>query len=661
MIGIEQYRHSIGTHALRISCKFYRSNTPKYQWKLDISGNSDNGIVWFYFCILLYLIYVIYFAAVCMGVVIDCSSYPLMSNFVYPSLTVSVSYKLTIYTKLLSAILTCYIILSNINNKCHGTSNNATTFNIRMNPVCIFNNINKRHSAIIINVITWIHIMNFLLIVICNPSMLNPGPKVTRNLKIMYQNVQGLIPLSSIGDKNPSLNHTKVAELQSHIYLTKPDLVILNETWLKPSIADTEIIPSGYNIFRLDRSNYTHPTDPSDQKKFRKNGGGVLIAARCDLDMNIEQINLKCQAEILSIELKNPNAQKIIISTLYRVGTLGIPNHTRVQSYLHKIAKRRGISNLVLIGDLNLSKTNWHNVESSCEIEQSFIDMFSDLGLTQLINQPTHEKGNLLDVLLTKFPCNISNCKVADKDYICKSDHYGIHFELNSKAKREKSVKRAIYNLKKANWSKLNEDLSKIKWHKLLNSNNIEHGWNVFKQHLFENVNKHIPKIKIQSEFQPPWFDSETFELCREKERLRSKFKHDKSEASYMKFSQCCRDFKNLVKKKMNDNFCDDSNPDFINKKFWSYVKKSNNTHRIPNNVCYKNCHRTCKTDQAELFNQFFYDQFSTPSNYQTPVDYNKLLSPEYHIVFSHNEICKLLRCINPNKAHGPDGINGKI
>ncbi|WP_293138076.1 reverse transcriptase family protein, partial [Moritella sp.] len=491
--------------------------------------------------------------------------------------------------------------------------------------------------------------------------MLNPGPKFTRNLKIMYQNVQGLIPLSSIGDKNPSLNVTKITELQSHIFSTKPDLVILNETWLKPSIIDSEILPSGYNIFRLDRSNYTHPTDPSDLKKFRKNGGGVLIAARCDLDMTIDQINLKCQAEILSIELKNPNGQKIIVSTLYRVGTLGISNYTRVQSYLQKIAKRRGISNFTLIGDLNLSKTNWQNSESSCDLEQSFIDMFSDLGLTQLINQPTHDKGNTLDVVLTKFPCNVSNLKVLDKDYICKSDHYGINFELNSKAKRQKSIKREIYNFKKANWTKLNEDLSKINWHRLLHTNNIEHGWNFFKQNLFENVNKHIPKIKIQSEFQPPWFDSETFELCREKERLRAQFKCDKSDASYMKFSKCRRDFKNLVKQKMNDNFCDDSNPDFINRKFWSYVKKSNNTHRIPNSVCYKNCHRTCRTDQAELFSQFFYDQFSTPSTYATPVDCNKLLSLEFHIVFDHNEICKLLCCINPNKAHGPDGIHGKI
>ena len=33
-------------------------------------------------------------------------------------------------------------------------------------------------------------------------------------------------------------------------------------------------------------------------------------------------------------------------------------------------------------------------------------------------------------------------------------------------------------------------------------------------------VYKYIPKMKIVNANQPPWFDSETFNLCREKERL---------------------------------------------------------------------------------------------------------------------------------------------
>ena len=32
---------------------------------------------------------------------------------------------------------------------------------------------------------------------------------------------------------------------------------------------------------------------------------------------------------------------------------------------------------------------------------QRFIDLFNDTGLTQMINQPTHEKGKILDLLFS--------------------------------------------------------------------------------------------------------------------------------------------------------------------------------------------------------------------------------------------------------------------
>ena len=64
---------------------------------------------------------------------------------------------------------------------------------------------------------------------------------------------------------------------------------------------------------------------------------------------------------------------------------------------------------------------------------------------------------------------------------------------------------------------------------------------------------------------------------------------------------------------------------------------------------------------QAELFNNFFYDQFSDESLYDVPICHNKLQDPDLCIKFDHMTICSLLRKINPNKAQGPDGIHGKI
>ena len=95
-------------------------------------------------------------------------------------------------------------------------------------------------------------------------SIINPGQN-NRQLTVMYQNVQGLIPFKDLGHKNPSLNITKVNELQSHIYKEEYDIIILNETWLTKNIHSNEILSSnGYNIFREDgsSSSTTQPMDP---------------------------------------------------------------------------------------------------------------------------------------------------------------------------------------------------------------------------------------------------------------------------------------------------------------------------------------------------------------------------------------------------------------
>ena len=80
----------------------------------------------------------------------------------------------------------------------------------------------------------------------------------------------------------------------------KPGILVLNETWLKSSIRNDEIIHDGqYKIYRLDRSAKTHPPDSQNPNKYRINGGGVLIAIRSNLNIISTQISYKCSAEIL--------------------------------------------------------------------------------------------------------------------------------------------------------------------------------------------------------------------------------------------------------------------------------------------------------------------------------------------------------------------------
>ena len=104
-------------------------------------------------------------------------------------------------------------------------------------------------------------IINITLIVISNCSLLNPGPTDLKTLNVYYQNVQGLITFSSLGSADPTLNMTKVLELNSYIAAHQPDVIVLNETWLKDSIQNSELFPNR-NIKFLDLIAVQYLTHP---------------------------------------------------------------------------------------------------------------------------------------------------------------------------------------------------------------------------------------------------------------------------------------------------------------------------------------------------------------------------------------------------------------
>ena len=107
----------------------------------------------------------------------------------------------------------------------------------------------------------------------------------------------------------------------------------------------------------------------------------------------------------------------------------------------------------------------------------------------------------------------------------------------------------------------------------------------------------------------------------------------------------------------MRSNFSDDQNEKAISKKFWSYVKAASNSHRIPETVYYDTIHRSNPLEQADLFNKFFHDQFSSASKYDVKINYNS----NFNIDFREGDIYGLLKRTNPNKAPGPDNIHGKV
>ena len=489
----------------------------------------------------------------------------------------------------------------------------------------------------------WIFSLNFILIALTLPNIINPGP--INELNVLYHNVEGFVNLR---DKSPSpqLFRTKLLNFQGHIFHEKPDIVILNETWLQHHILDSEIFPNNsYKVFRRDRSCISHPADHKNPKKFKKQGGGVIIAIRSDLDVKTVEFKLEgspAKAEILSVVLTSGSGHKVCISTLYRVGNLGAENLLEVERHLKSLAISKSIHKHILIGDLNLNKTSWTDGLSTCSNESNFIELFNELGFDQLINEPTHRCGNTLDILLCNQPQIVSNIQLLPRNAICNSDHFGIKFCLKINCKRCKSKKRKIYNLKQADFRSINIELDRIAWGNLINNCDADTALHKFESIFSSICDRFIPKVTVKSSFQPPWFDSELDAICRRKNRLLDKYKRTNDLSVYEEIKKIRKTFKTTCARKKRDNIINDDDPALIKKKFWSYFKSTSNTCRIPETVNYRGRFRSENKDVANLFNKFFSDQFSSPSNYEIDINFEN--DPFRDIKFDEKQVFDLLK-----------------
>ena len=71
--------------------------------------------------------------------------------------------------------------------------------------------------------------------------------------------------------------------------------------------------------------------------------------------------------------------------------------------------------------------------------------------------------------------------------------------------------------------------------------------------------------------------------------------------------------------------------------------------------IVYFSTFRNKPSEKAELFNNYFYDQFSGQSDYNINIGWSN--DQVFDIDLDQNKVRKLLLNINSNKASGPDGI----
>lgn len=141
-------------------------------------------------------------------------------------------------------------------------------------------------------------------------------------------------------------------------------------------------------------------------------------------------LNILMELQTLCVHIGNENS--ITLCLVY------IPPNSpelHIQSLCDFISTTVSHSNnkYLLLGDFNLPTINWDILQGETPISNFFCDLVFNLNLVQMINEPTHIYGNILDLVLTTNDDNISSLSVypyASLPII--SDHFAITFSLNT-------------------------------------------------------------------------------------------------------------------------------------------------------------------------------------------------------------------------------------
>lgn len=185
------------------------------------------------------------------------------------------------------------------------------------------------------------------------PSVLTSAPAAaprtkkfpSRELRVHYVNAGGM--------------RTKLAEFYAAISAGDFDVVVVVESWLVSSVLSSELVPSGWTVFRRDQYGDANVT---------RSGGGILILVRDELDP-LEVLS-DVDTKTLWIKLSTPEQETYI-------GGAHAPPRSDPHIYAGImatcrtiVAKLRDTDDAFLFCDFNLPGLVW---QQNDEIENVFL------------------------------------------------------------------------------------------------------------------------------------------------------------------------------------------------------------------------------------------------------------------------------------------------
>ena len=376
--------------------------------------------------------------------------------------------------------------------------------------------------------------------------------------------------------------------------------------------------------------------------------------------------------ECLVAEVK-VKGHKYFITCLYRS-----PSQTEeefevfsqgIETTCSNIAQESPISSLFL-GDFNAKCISWWpgGINNSCGLLLN--DLLTTNGYSQLIKEPTNFEPNKIPTCIDLIFSNQQNI-VLDSGVLPSLStlchHQIIYAKINLKINLPPPYKRKVWHFKDARSDLIQRNINLFDWEQVLTNLDVNQQVNILTETLSNIFSNFIPNKTISCSYKdPPWTSTAIKCALRRKNRFFKKYtSNGMKEQDAQAFKECsdiCCDLIESAKldyyKKIAEKL---NNPETAPKTYWSLLNRMLGRVKVPSipPLLANGSFVTDFKEKAKLFNNFFSKQCTVSSNGSNLPNFtfktDKRISD---VVFTQEDIFKVIKGLNPNKAHGHDEIS---
>lgn len=459
--------------------------------------------------------------------------------------------------------------------------------------------------------------------------------------------------------------------------------IVLTETWLREH-KDAELQVDGYTLFRQDRLR--------NRRRKGRDSGGVAIYLRKDLAADAEPI-LKFSNGVVEVLGVYSRSRELMIFAVYRQPDDIIGgNRSTATEFDEALSEIRqalsnhtvGMPDVLVTGDINLPHARWPEglpgtgaSKDEKEMLRNLMDLAGEFFLHQLINKPTHKRGNMLDLVF----CNNADflhshetveSMLSDHHIVECATQYRINEECKDKGddngnEQTRTFENLNFFSEEVNWAALEDSLSKHDWE--FQDQNMNEMLDHFLDVCLDAASQFVPaKENEASRESRGKIPRERKNLMRRRRRINKHLQKTTSEPRRKKLKEEARQIEKKLqasyrKTRQNQEHKAVHAIKKNAKYFYSYAKKFSLVKvAIGPLVDAAKSLITCPTQMAEMLSEQYSSVFSIPQEpMQFPEDIfisDKSRDRDPHIAdikFSEKDIIKAIDEIANTAAAGPD------